>query len=62
MTFNNPRYTNMKIPNLIGSFAKVALMTCGLLLLGSDADGDGWFILSKAMAAICFCIFFKLNK
>lgn len=52
----------MKIPNLIGSFAKVALMTCGLLLLGSDADGDGWFILSKAMAAICFCIFFKLNK
>lgn len=52
----------MKTANIMRSSAKLALMTCGLLLLGSDADGDGWFILSKAMAAICFCIFFKLNK
>ena len=52
----------METTTIAKSAARLVLMTVGLLLLGSDADGDGWFILSKAIAAICFCIFFKLNK
>lgn len=52
----------MKTANIMRSSAKLALMTCGLMLLGSDADSGEIFFLTQFIAAVCFCLFFKLNN